>query len=109
MREIARTSRFWALLAWSLAFLTLLTLPAPAAGWFNWETAVPAATAARLGGNAVRTRFVVDLSVAVNFNAYVIPGPYRVVIDLQEVKFDLPPESGNVGRGLVTAYRYGLM
>jgi N-acetylmuramoyl-L-alanine amidase len=115
MREIARTSRFldgargWAPLAWSLVFLTLLTLPAPAAGWFNWETAVPAATAARLGGNAVRTRFVVDLSVAVNFNAYVIPGPYRVVIDLQEVTFDLPPDSGSVGRGLVTAYRYGLM
>src|SRR5215208_1960824 len=115
MREIARTSRFLdgargcLPLAWSLVFLTLLTLPAPAAGWFNWETAVPAATAARLGGNAVRTRFVVDLSVAVNFNAYVIPGPYRVVIDLQEVTFDLPPESGSVGRGLVTAYRYGLM
>jgi N-acetylmuramoyl-L-alanine amidase len=115
MREIARTARFrhgargCAPLAWSLAFLILLTLPAPAAGWFNWDSAVPAATAARLGGNGVRTRFVVDLSVAVNFNAYVIPDPYRVVIDLQEVTFDLPPGSGSVGRGLVAAFRYGLM
>jgi N-acetylmuramoyl-L-alanine amidase len=116
MREIARTARFrqeargFAPLAWSLAFLILLTLPAPAAGgWFNWDKAVPAATAARLGGNGVRTRFVIDLSVAVNFNAYVIPDPYRVVIDLQEVTFDLPPEIGSVGRGLVTAFRYGLM
>ena len=115
MRDISRTARFrdearrWAPLAFSLACLILLTLPASAAGWFDWATAVPSATAARLGGNGVRTRFVVDLSVAVNFNAYVIPGPYRVVIDLQEVKFDLPPESGSGGRGLVAAYRYGLM
>ena len=115
MREISRTARFrdkaqgWAPFALSLAFLILLTFPVPAAGWFGWETAVPAATAARLGGNGIRTRFVIDLSVAVNFNAYVIPDPYRVVIDLQEVKFDLPPESGSEGRGLVVTYRYGLM
>jgi N-acetylmuramoyl-L-alanine amidase len=115
MRENSRTARFLASrqgvvpLACSIAFLILLTLPAPAARWFGLETAVPSATAARLGGNGIRTRFVVDLSVAVNFNAYVIPDPYRVVIDLQEVKFDLPPESGSEGRGLVVTYRYGLM
>jgi N-acetylmuramoyl-L-alanine amidase len=114
MREISRAARFltrdhgFVPLACTLACLILLTLPAPA-GWFGLETAVPAATAARLGGNGIRTRFVVDLSVAVNFNAYVIPDPYRVVIDLQEVNFDLPPESGSEGRGLVTTYRYGLI
>ena len=52
---------------------------------------------------------MLDLSVAVNFNAYVIPDPDRVVIDLQEVKFDLPADSGGEGRGLIAAYRYGLM
>ncbi|MGH6875057.1 MAG: N-acetylmuramoyl-L-alanine amidase [Aestuariivirgaceae bacterium] len=115
MREISTIARFFAhglrliALPCACAFLILLTLPAPASGWFGLETAVPSATAARLGGNGIRTRFVVDLSVAVNFNAYVIPHPYRVVIDLQEVKFDLPPASGSEGRGLVTTYRYGLM
>jgi N-acetylmuramoyl-L-alanine amidase len=115
MKQISRIGRFpaaghgFAALALGLILLFGLTLPAAAAWWFGFEAAVPAATAARLGGNDIRTRFVLDLSVAVNFNAYIIPDPYRVVIDLQEVNFDLPLGSGSEGRGLVTAYRFGLM
>jgi N-acetylmuramoyl-L-alanine amidase len=89
--------------------LVIVTLPAAAADWFRWGAAAPAATAARLGGNAIRTRFVADLTVAVNFNAYVLPNPYRVVIDLQEVSFELPAAAGRSGRGLVKTFRYGLI
>jgi N-acetylmuramoyl-L-alanine amidase len=35
--------------------------------------------------------------------------PYRVVVDLPQVVFRLPPASGESGRGLIKAFRYGLV
>jgi len=35
--------------------------------------------------------------------------PYRVIIDLPEVSFQLPPGSGSDGFGLVTQYRFGII
>ena len=67
----------------------------------------PVATAARIGGDEQRTRFVADLSEAVGFTVYILPEPYRVMIDLPGVRFDLPPDSGAQTRGLISAYRYG--
>ncbi len=69
---------------------------------------IPVASAARLGGDGRKTRFVVDLSKALRFNAYVLHDPYRVIVDLEEVNFQLPQGLGTTGRGLVEAYRYGL-
>ncbi len=69
---------------------------------------VPVASAARLGGDERRTRFVTDLSNAVQFNAYVLPDPYRIIVDMEEVTFKLPAGLGTTGRGLIDAYRYGL-
>ena len=43
-----------------------------------------------MAGDQIRTRFVADLSGPVGFTAYVLPDPYRVVIDLPAVTFDLP-------------------
>ena len=54
-----------------------------------------------------RTRFVADLSAPVGFTAYVLPDPYRVMIDLPAVSFQLPPESGHGTLGLVSAFRFG--
>ncbi len=70
--------------------------------------AVPEASSARLGGNKLRTRFVVDLSGSIGYSVYVLPDPFRVIIDLPEINFQLPPGQGVSGRGLVTGYRYGL-
>jgi len=69
---------------------------------------VPVASAARLGGDIQRTRFVTDLTTAVGFSVYVLPDPFRVIIDMPEVNFQLPPGLGSAGHGLVGAYRYGL-
>ena len=41
------------------------------------------------------------------FTAYVLPDPYRVVIDLPQVAFDLPLDAGQNTLGLVSAFRYG--
>lgn len=63
---------------------------------------------ARIGGDLSRTRFVADLSAAVDFRAYTLADPYRVIVDLPEVKFLMPSGVGAKGKGLVGAFRFGL-
>jgi N-acetylmuramoyl-L-alanine amidase len=69
----------------------------------------PLATDARLGGDEARTRFIVDLSKPVDLSAFTLADPYRVVIDLPQVTFQLPAKIGDTGRGLVKAFRFGLV
>jgi len=69
----------------------------------------PVATDVRLGGDESQTRFVIDLSRKIDFAAFTLADPYRVVIDLPEVTFRLPDKVGDQGRGLVKAFRYGLV
>ena len=71
--------------------------------------AFPVATDVRLGGDDKQTRLVVDFSQKVDLAAFTLADPYRVVIDLPQVVFKLPPEAGEQGRGLVKAFRYGLI
>ncbi|WP_371811390.1 N-acetylmuramoyl-L-alanine amidase [Stappia sp. 28M-7] len=63
---------------------------------------------ARVAGDATRTRFIMDLSAPVEFAVSTLSDPYRVVIDLPQVRFDLPPTAGQDGRGLITAWRFGM-
>lgn len=84
----------------------------PAAGQVSAGAAganAPVATDARVGGDAKQTRFVVDLSRKVDIRAFTLADPYRVVIDLPQVSFQLPPKAGERGRGLVKAFRFGLV
>ena len=69
----------------------------------------PIATEARLAGDAKQTRFVLDLDKKVEFRAFALADPYRVVVDLPQVSFRLAAGSGVAGRGLVKAFRYGLV
>ncbi|MBM3521215.1 MAG: N-acetylmuramoyl-L-alanine amidase, partial [Alphaproteobacteria bacterium] len=61
----------------------------------------------RIGGDLKRTRFVADLDREVGFSAYALAEPYRIVIDMPDVRFDLPADAGQKVRGLITSYRYG--
>jgi N-acetylmuramoyl-L-alanine amidase len=63
---------------------------------------------ARVGGDLTRTRFVADLSDTVDFRAFVLADPYRVIVDLPEVKFLMPSGIGSEGKGLISGFRYGL-
>ena len=63
---------------------------------------------ARVGGDLTRTRFVADLSDTVDFRAFLLADPYRVIVDLPEVKFLMPSDVGSQGTGLISAFRYGL-
>jgi N-acetylmuramoyl-L-alanine amidase len=69
----------------------------------------PVATDFRLGGDARQTRFVIDLTRKVDMRAFTLADPYRVVIDLPQVTFQLPARAGERGRGLIKAFRYGLV
>lgn len=85
---------------------------ASAAAPSSTEAAAPAepavATDARLVGDEERTRLVLDLSHRITLGAFTLADPYRVVVDLPDVIFTLPAEAGREGRGLVSAYRFGL-
>ena len=69
----------------------------------------PLATGARLAGDQKQTRFVVDLSQKVDMRAFTLANPYRVIIDLPQIAFQFPPKTGERGRGLVKAFRFGLV
>jgi N-acetylmuramoyl-L-alanine amidase len=62
-----------------------------------------------LAGDAKQTRFVLDLDKPVQHRAFVLADPYRVVVDIPQVSFQLPAGVGTAGRGLVKAFRYGLV
>ena len=70
---------------------------------------IPVATDVRLGGDDKQTRFVIDLTQKVDVAAFTLADPYRVVIDLPQVTFKLSAKEGEHGRGLVKAFRYGLI
>jgi N-acetylmuramoyl-L-alanine amidase len=69
----------------------------------------PVATDTRVGGDDGLTRFVMDFSRKVDLRAFTLADPYRVVIDLPQVTFNLPPKTGETGRGLIKAFRFGLV
>ena len=73
------------------------------------STALPVATDMRLGGDDKQTRFVVDLTQKIDVATFTLADPYRVVIDLPQVTFKLSTQAGEKGRGLVKAFRYGLI
>src|ERR1700723_1644399 len=69
----------------------------------------PVATDARLGGDEAADRFVMDLSRKIDVRAFTLADPYRVVLDIPQVVFQLPPKAGESGRGLIKAFRFGLV
>ena len=69
----------------------------------------PVATDARLAGDESQTRFVMDFSRTIDLHAFTLADPYRVVVDIPQVIFRLPPKTGESGRGLIKAFRFGLV
>jgi N-acetylmuramoyl-L-alanine amidase len=69
----------------------------------------PIASDVRLAGDDKRTRFILDLDKNIPFRAFALADPYRVVVDLPQVTFQLASGAGTGGRGLIKAFRYGLV
>jgi N-acetylmuramoyl-L-alanine amidase len=55
------------------------------------------------------TRFIAELTGETGFSAQVLAEPYRVIIDLSNVSFDLPPGAGRKSNGLIRQVRYGII
>jgi N-acetylmuramoyl-L-alanine amidase len=67
------------------------------------------ATGFELSGDAETTSFTAIVSDDVGYTATVLPEPYRVIIDLADVVFDVPPGAGRKPKGLVKSIRYGVI
>ena len=76
---------------------------------FAIATGPAAASDARLAGDDKKTRFILDLDRLVQFRAFTLSDPYRVVVDLPKVNFRLRDGTGTIGRGLIKEFRYGQM
>jgi N-acetylmuramoyl-L-alanine amidase len=96
----------WAVLSFLFA---AAAAAAPPEGAVPAADSFPVATEVRLGGDDSETRFVLELSRKTELRAFTLADPYRVVIDLPQVTFRLPPNTGDVGRGLIKAFRFGLV
>jgi N-acetylmuramoyl-L-alanine amidase len=102
---------------WAVLIATTIMLVGPwAAGQANAagpQTRLagdfPVASAARVGGDEGQTRMVVDFSHKVDIRAFTLANPYRIVIDMPQVTFQFPARTGENGRGLIKAFRYGLV
>jgi N-acetylmuramoyl-L-alanine amidase len=96
----------WAFLGMLLAGLAAAAVRLAAA---QGADSFPVATDVRLGGDESQTRFVMDLTRKIDLHAFTLADPYRVVVDMPEVTFQLPPKTGASGRGLIKAFRFGLV
>lgn len=72
------------------------------------QAGVVVATAFASEGDARLTRFSAEVSGAVAFKTSLLSNPYRIVIDVEKMAFDLPKGAGRKGRGLVKKIRYGV-
>ncbi len=66
------------------------------------------ATAAQLTKSAESTVFALTMSRGVTAEIFTLDNPYRVIIDLPDVAFKLPPGTGDKPSGHVKVFRYGL-
>ena len=69
---------------------------------------VPIASDVRIAGDDSQTRFILDLDRNIPLRAFALSDPYRVVVDIPQVNFQLPV-TAPAARGLIKAFRYGLV
>jgi N-acetylmuramoyl-L-alanine amidase len=69
----------------------------------------PIATDVRVAGDEKRTRFILELDRKIDMRAFALANPNRIVVDIPQVTFGLPAGVGEASRGLVKAFRYGLV
>jgi N-acetylmuramoyl-L-alanine amidase len=61
-----------------------------------------------VAGDKTRTRFVIGLERAVEYQVFSLGAPNRVIVELPEMKLQLPVMSGDAAVGLVRSFRGGV-
>lgn len=69
----------------------------------------PLVSDVRVAGDEKHTRFILDIDRKVELRAFALANPNRVVLDVPQTTFQLPAGVGEASRGLVKAFRYGLV
>jgi N-acetylmuramoyl-L-alanine amidase len=64
--------------------------------------------ATALGGDHTRTRFVIGLERVTEFQVFSLSNPNRVIVELPDLKLQLPQMTGDAAVGLVQSFRGGL-
>ena len=76
--------------------------PKPGAAPADWSVEVTeravTATRSEISGNEQLTRFSLAFSSVVPYQVFTLPNPHRIVIDMPDVGFRLPPAEGQQGR-----------
>lgn len=72
------------------------------------DTDTVVATAASLTVEGDATIFSLVLSKGVQAKIFTLDSPYRIIIDLPDASFNLPPGTGSEPNGLIKVFRYGL-
>lgn len=102
-----------ALGVWALMAASLVAVPGAAQEKPELRQTVaatyPLASDVRVAGDEKRTRFILDLDRKIDLRAFALANPYRIVVDIPQVTFQLPAGVGEASRGLVKAFRYGLV
>ncbi len=86
----------------TVSFLAAVNLPAVAAK-------ITTTTGISVVHKGETTRFIAELTAETGFTAVVLADPYRVIIDLADVSFDLPAGAGQKASGLIRQVRYGII
>lgn len=68
----------------------------------------PTATSFRLHDHGTHTRIVLELTSGADFTIFQLTDPWRTVIDLPEVIWNLPQDTDVLNEGVVRDMRYGL-
>ena len=100
---MSRSERLVLVFFWAIALIL-----APPIASLRAVADEAAVTGLRLGQNGDRTRFVVDLDRKVTPEVFTLSDPYRLVINLPEVAFDVSGPGRQDGKGLIEELRYGL-
>lgn len=110
--KLARWLRQSLILAAMMLVASLVSVPASVAqtggskaGAVNEKTTVHGL---RVGVHGDKTRLVMDMDGEASFNSFVLADPYRIVIDLSEVRFAIPAGKKANLVGGVAGYRFGL-
>jgi len=111
-RYLLAASLFAAVLLATLTVTFSATTSGVIPGVVSSAAAAPAEAGATVTGvrfgnrSKTETRVVLDLSHRVHFSVFTLSDPYRVVVDLPEIAWDIPKISSVAG--VVKQFRYGL-
>jgi len=95
----------------TIAFAAVLLVASAQQSVITGDSSVPGdlrVQGIRIEPNAAATRLVVELSDRAVTSIFGLSGPYRLVIDLPEVSFDLTEKRIGDGAGLISKIRHGL-